>query len=94
MINMHKASPALALLFMTLWWVLPVFALHLWRYPFIAYIASHTLYGVIIGIAVLASIGAAILNSSVPHWKDASSWEKYFWLCTAYTVQMAITLIT
>ncbi|HRR40076.1 MAG TPA: hypothetical protein P5244_02470 [Syntrophales bacterium] len=86
-------SPALLLLAMSLWWVLPMFAIHLLLYPFTEYFSSHLLYLIVIGIALLTAAGASIMNVMIPRWEYACPWERYYWLAAAYTVQMIVTLI-
>jgi len=90
----YRDKPALILLLMTLWWALPLFALHLWRYPSAAYLPSHTLYCVIIGLAIITALGVTLGSSLYPYWKEASLGERYYWLCAAYTAQMVVTLTT
>ncbi len=91
-IKICESSPALLLLMMSLWWVLPVFAIHLFRHPFAEYFSSHLLYLVVIGIALLTAAGASVANAMIPRWEDAGPWEKYYWLAAAYTIQMIVTL--
>lgn len=85
--------PGVLLALMTLWWVLPLFAINLAAHAFPTSLRSHLLYlpVILICAAFSAAMGACRPVNDI--WHAAGPWKRYFMLCTAYALQMAVTLI-
>ncbi len=81
------------MLAMTLWWVLPLFAVNIMAHPFLLNLHSHLLYIVIIVFSVSAAITLSAVRAATNVWDDATNWGRYHLLCTAYTIQMIVTLL-
>lgn len=85
--------PGVTMLAMTLWWVLPLFAVNIMAHPFLPHLQSHLLYIVIIMFSVSAAISLSTVRTTTNVWGDATNWGRYHLLCTAYTIQMIVTLL-
>jgi len=76
---------------MTLWWLLPLFALNVAIHPLFLNLSSHFLYLVLIVIAGLASLAFSATCESAELWTESTPWGQYHVLCAGYTIQMIVS---
>jgi len=83
----------IALICMTLWWVMPFFVIDLVAHPIHSHFSSHLLYIIVILISVISAYLLSVSDAKKGLWGRSAYWGKYLLLCGTYAAQMIVILI-
>lgn len=83
----------IALICMTLWWVIPFFVIDLFSHPLSSHVTSHLLYIIVILISLIFAYLLSVIDAKKNLWGRSAYWGKYLLLCGAYALQMIAILI-
>lgn len=83
---------SIVLLFISLWWIIPLFIRDLLAYPILSNFNSHLLYLLVITISITCSITLGFIDDKKELWNRYDFWGKYLIAMCAYAAQMILLL--